>query len=176
MPPKHAINLGQIVNTQIILSSESQTQDLARRIAPMLKQGDVLLLYGDLGAGKSTFARALIQTFLRDKTQTIPSPTFTLMQTYDGENIAICHADLYRLMDAGEVEELGLYDEFTRALCLIEWPDILGDSVPSHALHCRFGIVSEHQRVLSFQSQHPRWQDFFNTQIGDVLPKEMANT
>ncbi len=176
MPPKHAINLGQIVNTRIILSSESQTQDLARRIAPMLKQGDVLLLYGDLGAGKSTFARALIQTFLHDKTQTIPSPTITLMQTYDGEDIAICHADLYRLMDAGEVEELGLYDEFTRALCLIEWPDILGDSVPSHALHCRFGIVSEHQRVLSFQSQHSRWTDFFNTQIGDVLPKEMANT
>jgi len=102
-------------------------------LAPQLNAGDVILLEGSIGAGKSFFARALILSLLTTP-EDIPSPTFTLVQTYDAPKFDIWHCDLYRLTTPYEVQELGLEDAFEAALCLVEWPDRLGDLTPEDAL------------------------------------------
>lgn len=98
------------------------TTAFARALAPDLRAGDTILLEGPVGAGKSHFARALIRAQLESPAEEVPSPTFTLVQTYDGDP-PIWHADLYRLSDVAEVEELGLLDAMADAITLIEWPD-----------------------------------------------------
>lgn len=117
----------------ITLSSQDETARLARALAPRLVGGDVILLEGAIGAGKSFFARALILSLL-DEPEDIPSPTFTLVQTYDAPKFEIWHCDLYRLTAPYEAQELGLEDAFEDAVCLIEWPDRLGDLAPQDAL------------------------------------------
>lgn len=124
------------VFAQLALPSADHTTDFAARLAPILKPGDVLALQGPVGAGKSHLARALIQTRLaaHGLTQDVPSPTFTLVQTYDDSLTEIWHADLYRLQHPDEVLELGLSEAFESAICLVEWPDLLGDDLPERAL------------------------------------------
>lgn len=110
------------------------TAMLARCLSFDLRPGDCLRLQGDLGAGKSHFARALIRTRLGDPWAEVPSPTFTLVQTYDApDGSEIWHADLYRLSDPAELAELGLEDAFSSAITLIEWPD-RGEDLPKNAL------------------------------------------
>jgi N-acetylmuramate 1-kinase len=88
-----------------------------------VRAGDMITLSGDLGAGKSTFARALIRAAAQVQTLDVPSPTFSLRQDYDTSRFAIAHVDLYRLNDGAEIEELGLYDGADERVSLIEWPD-----------------------------------------------------
>ncbi|PIE10985.1 MAG: tRNA (adenosine(37)-N6)-threonylcarbamoyltransferase complex ATPase subunit type 1 TsaE [Rhodobacterales bacterium] len=132
----------------LLLHSEEATIALAQRVAPTLKPGDCLLLSGPVGAGKSAFARALIRALCGDDTE-VPSPTFTLVQTYDSPAGEIWHADLYRLSSPDEAVELGLEDAFTNAICLIEWPDRLGSLIPDGALHLhlRAGDGAHHMRI-----------------------------
>lgn len=116
------------------LPTPAHTDALAARLAPVLQAGDVVLLEGPVGAGKTHFARSFIRT-LCCTAQDVPSPTFTLVQTYTPlRGAAIWHADLYRLGDASELEELGLLDAFNTAICLVEWPERLGLSRPSRHL------------------------------------------
>ncbi|MDF3349907.1 tRNA (adenosine(37)-N6)-threonylcarbamoyltransferase complex ATPase subunit type 1 TsaE [Sulfitobacter sp. KE34] len=117
----------------LLLSGPDDTAERARQLARRLSPGDVILLSGDVGVGKTHFARALI-TELLDHHEDIPSPTFTLVQTYDTASSAIWHADLYRLTSTHEIEELGLIDAFHDAICLVEWPDRLGPLAPADAL------------------------------------------
>lgn len=143
----------------VSLPSPEATAALARQLAPGLGAGDVLLLEGPIGAGKSHFARALILGRLAAVGQTdeVPSPTFTLVQTYDAGGLEIWHADLYRLTHADEAMELGLTEAFATALCLVEWPDRLGPDVPEDALRLRFaygGTPDARQLTLS---GGPRW-------------------
>jgi tRNA threonylcarbamoyladenosine biosynthesis protein TsaE len=135
---------------EIVLNSSDETAELAVRVASQLRTGDTLLLQGEIGAGKSFFARALIQS-LQDVPEDIPSPTFTLVQTYDTRAGQIWHADLYRLSDPDEAQELGLTDAFTTAICLIEWPDRLASLTPADAITLVFeSTETEDQRQLSF--------------------------
>lgn len=121
--------------TQTLTSgSPDQTCVIAQRLAPGLQRGDVILLRGGIGAGKTHFARCLIQALL-PAPEEVPSPTYTLIQTYPVAKADIWHADLYRLTDTNEVFELGLVDAFTDAICLVEWPDRLGDLAPPGALN-----------------------------------------
>lgn len=115
------------------LTSPNETAKLAIRIGKELRIGDTLLLQGDIGAGKSFFARALIQS-LQNVPEDVPSPTFTLVQTYSTKAGEIWHSDLYRLSDPSEADELGLTDAFSTAICLIEWPDRLADLAPQDAI------------------------------------------
>lgn len=105
---------------------ENELQDFARKIATCLTRGDVIFLHGDLGAGKSTFARALIRALSNDDDLEVPSPTFPLLIPYETDRMEISHFDLYRLGDPSEVEELGLYEGLESNLTLIEWPEQLG--------------------------------------------------
>ncbi|MFD1795105.1 tRNA (adenosine(37)-N6)-threonylcarbamoyltransferase complex ATPase subunit type 1 TsaE [Paracoccus aurantiacus] len=102
------------------------TEAFARALAPDLGAGDTLLLDGLVGAGKSHFARALIRARLGNPSEDVPSPTFTLVQTYEGMP-PIWHADLYRLSDPAEIDELGLSDAIADSIALIEWPDRMED-------------------------------------------------
>ena len=126
------------VTTRIPLPDETATDALARRCAARARPGDTFLLEGEIGAGKSHFARAFIRARLGAETE-VPSPTFTLMQTYGPEE-AIWHVDLYRLADTGELVELGLDEALGRAICLIEWPDRLGDLRPRDAAILHFSV------------------------------------
>jgi tRNA threonylcarbamoyladenosine biosynthesis protein TsaE len=124
----------------LALADADATARLAARLAPRLRAGDTVELAGGLGAGKSHFARALISTRLAalGRTEDIPSPTYTLVQSYDLGTVELWHADLYRLGDRSEIAELGLEDAFAHAICLIEWPDRLGAMAPARAL--RLGL------------------------------------
>ncbi len=119
------------------LRSPARTADLAAAVAARLAPGDCLLLEGPIGAGKTHFARHLIRAILRVD-EDVPSPTFTLVQTYDTRAGPLWHADLYRLATPDEIEELGLTDAFDSAICLVEWPEILGPLTPETALRLRF--------------------------------------
>ncbi|MCB1351643.1 MAG: tRNA (adenosine(37)-N6)-threonylcarbamoyltransferase complex ATPase subunit type 1 TsaE [Rhodobacteraceae bacterium] len=121
---------------ELLLEDPDATSRLARRIAPHLRAGDVLELHGGLGAGKSHFARAVIAARLAPlgRHEDIPSPTYTLVQTYDLGGIELWHADLYRLGDPDEIAELGLSEAFETAIVLVEWASRLGPEAPPRAL------------------------------------------
>ena len=103
------------------LADETATAELGARIARGLEPGDAVLLKGDLGAGKTTLARAIIQALGVE--EAIPSPTFTLVQAYEAGRLDVAHFDLYRIEDARELAELGLDDALEHGAALVEWPE-----------------------------------------------------
>lgn len=116
------------------LPNAAATDALGRLLADHATIGDAFLLSGPIGAGKSHLSRAFIRHRL-GRAEDIPSPTFTLVQTYEDGAGDIWHADLYRLSHPDEVVELGLDEAFDTAICLVEWPDRLGRMVPRHPIH-----------------------------------------
>lgn len=121
---------------------------LAQPLARALRKGDMVALWGDLGAGKTTFARALIQA-LAGKAVDVPSPTFTLVQVYECSEGEVWHCDLYRLKNPEEVFEIGLEDAFHQALCLVEWPERLGNLLPRRRIDITFKICNDTTRDIS---------------------------
>ncbi len=113
-------------------ATEAETEALARRLAPLAQAGDVIALSGDLGAGKTVFARGFIQTLTG--AIEVPSPTFTLVQTYEAADAEIYHFDLYRLETPEDALELGIDDAFADGISLIEWPENLGPYLPRGGL------------------------------------------
>lgn len=144
---------------QILVKSAEQTGSFAIQLASRLTVGDVILLEGDLGVGKTLFSRALIQSLMTVRDD-VPSPSFTLVQTYETENGTIWHADLYRLGSTLEIEELGLIEAFDDSICLIEWPDRLGDLKPEGALDLRLSYTSEpDERMIDLYSTDAKWTE-----------------
>ncbi|WP_099825046.1 tRNA (adenosine(37)-N6)-threonylcarbamoyltransferase complex ATPase subunit type 1 TsaE [Oceaniglobus indicus] len=144
-----------------------QTADLAVVLARHLRAGDTLLLDGPIGAGKTHFARALIRAAQGpDGDKDIPSPTFTLVQTYQTPTCDIWHADLYRLTDVQEVMELGLDDAFESAICLIEWPDRLGDLAPAAALRLTLTVQGDTARQIVIEGAAD-----WSARLASVLPR-----
>lgn len=135
---------------QIRLPTEADTDALARRIAQILRPGDVILLHGPIGAGKSHFSREVIRVRLSNPNEEVPSPTFTIVQSYPDIAGDIWHCDLYRLSSPDELVELGLEEAFEEAICLIEWPDRLGDARPRGALNLHLSADENgHSAVFS---------------------------
>ncbi|KPP89217.1 MAG: tRNA threonylcarbamoyl adenosine modification protein YjeE [Rhodobacteraceae bacterium HLUCCA08] len=132
----------------IRLTGDIATEGLARRLAGLARPGDTFLLWGDIGAGKSTLARAFIRA-LTSPSEEVPSPTFTLVQTYATSKGEVWHADLYRLSGSDEVIELGLAEAFDTAICLVEWPDRMGPDLPRNALNLRL-VAEDFSHALSF--------------------------
>ncbi|MEL7031782.1 MAG: tRNA (adenosine(37)-N6)-threonylcarbamoyltransferase complex ATPase subunit type 1 TsaE [Pseudomonadota bacterium] len=123
------------------LTDLAATAKLAHSLAPILRAGDVIALRGGLGAGKTTFARALISTLMGQATE-VPSPTYTLVQTYDGPDFPIFHFDLYRLETPDDVFELG-WDETQSGLALIEWPNQAGPHLPTWRLDLHLEMIGD---------------------------------
>lgn len=141
------------------LSSPADTSRYARILGKALTPGDVILMQGQVGAGKTHFARQLIQSQL-DPIEHVPSPTFTLVQTYQTQRGPLWHCDLYRIGSPFEIEELGLFEALDEAICLIEWPDRLGDLQPDTALTLTFLMTDEAEgRDLRADWTDKRWQE-----------------
>jgi len=130
---------------KIILKSEKTTTKLAKYVAELLKKGDVLALYGQLGAGKTFFTRQLC-TYLGVK-ENVSSPSFVLLNEYEGR-FRIFHFDLYRLRDEAELLELGLYEIFHQGITIIEWPEVSERLLPSHTKKLRFFYSASERYVL----------------------------
>ena len=139
------------------LSDATSTREFAVRIKPHLRAGDVVALHGELGAGKTFFARAVIQAL--GGPEEVPSPTFTLVQTYDLAPAPVWHFDLYRLARPEDAHELDIEDAFLDAISLIEWPERLGPLLPADRLdvHIAFG-KAETERVVTI-SGGPSWTE-----------------
>lgn len=116
------------------LKDELETADLARALASVASAGDVIALHGDLGLGKTAFARAFVRARAADEALTVPSPTFTLVQVYELAGGTVWHVDAYRLGSADEAFELGLDEAFATAITLIEWPERVASLIPDRAL------------------------------------------
>lgn len=116
----------------LVLADDDATAALGRRIAAALKPGDLILLHGDLGAGKTALARTIVRTLMGDDRLDVPSPSFALAQPYDGKGVSILHTDLYRIRDPREIDELGLFDR-PETIVLCEWPERGGEEFTSQA-------------------------------------------
>ena len=132
---------GEAVFT-VALATEQATRRLAMDVAAMLAPGDFVTLSGDLGAGKTTFARALVRHLAGDHRLEVPSPTFTLVQTYALPRFTIVHGDLYRVSEPYELIELG-FDDAPDAAVLLEWPERIADSLPRDRLDIAFTLKPE---------------------------------
>lgn len=130
------------------LPDPAATDRLGAALALRLRPGDTVLLSGDLGAGKSHLARAIIQAMQAPfgAAEDVPSPTYTLVQTYRAGAAELVHADLYRLGDPSELVELGLDEALGRAICLVEWPDRL-EALPADALAVALSMAGEGRRA-----------------------------
>ena len=128
------------------LPTREATHALAARIAGLARPGDAILLEGPLGAGKSEFARAFLRAITADPALEVPSPTFTLVQTYDSPRGPIHHFDLWRLDGPAALEELG-WDDLRHDIVLVEWPDRLGLLAPSDSLTIRLAESGPESRI-----------------------------
>ncbi|MFZ1469799.1 MAG: tRNA (adenosine(37)-N6)-threonylcarbamoyltransferase complex ATPase subunit type 1 TsaE [Paracoccaceae bacterium] len=131
----------------LLLCDEDHASRFGAALGRALRPGDTVLLDGPVGAGKSHIARAAIRALIGDGTE-VPSPTYTLVQTYDGPTCEIWHADLYRLTSADEVVELGLTDAMETAIVLIEWPDRLGPYLPPHPIRLTLAHHGDARRAM----------------------------
>ena len=150
------------VSFSVTLPNEQATLRFAADIASALEPGDLVTLSGDLGAGKTTFARALIRALSGDDTIEVPSPSFTLIQTYELPRFTLAHSDLYRLSGTAELTELGFDDLPDGAVMLMEWPDRAAGSLPSDRLDITFTLAPaegpevRHVRYIGYGGFAPR--------------------
>lgn len=129
--------------SECITKNIDETRNWARNFARNLPKTPITIaLHGDLGVGKSEIARTIIQT-LRGADTVVPSPTFTIVQSYDG----ISHFDLYRVNDASELTEIGLSHAIANDITLIEWPDIAADMLPRDTIHVYISEYNDGRKI-----------------------------
>lgn len=139
------------------LADEAQTARLGVVIAAALRPGEAVCLSGPLGAGKSTLARALVRA-LTTPDEEVPSPTFTLVQFYEGARLNVAHFDLYRLSSADEAYEIGLDDALNEGAAVIEWPERLGDQLPPDRLDVEISLADDVDGRRVRLSPHGAWE------------------
>lgn len=149
------------VRLDMDLADPDATEALGAALAALAAPDDAILLSGEIGAGKSHLARALIRAAVArwgGTVEEIPSPSYTLVQTYETPQGEIWHADLYRLGDPGDLIELGLDEAFGRALVLVEWPDRLGALAPRDGLSITLAVAGTGRRA-TLSGPASRWRD-----------------
>ena len=132
---------------KINLSSEKKTEELAIKVSKKLKSGDIIFLYGEMGVGKTTFIRYLINKLQKENNleQTeITSPTFNLLNEYQINKVKIDHYDLFRIKSVDEVKNLGLFEDSLNSITLIEWPEII-EETPKNLIEFNFNYEKNHQ-------------------------------
>jgi tRNA threonylcarbamoyladenosine biosynthesis protein TsaE len=134
------------VTQEIVLADEAATARLGAAVARALGRGEAVCLSGPLGAGKSVLARALVRALTRPDEE-VPSPTFTLVQFYDGPGLAVAHFDLYRLTSAEEAWEIGLDEALDEGAAVIEWPERLEGRLPANRLDIEIAIEGAARRA-----------------------------
>jgi len=150
------VNAGTLHDSRdLSLPDVAATLALGKRLGAQLKEGDVVCLTGNLGAGKTTLARAAIEAWT-GSTEEAPSPTYTLVQTYDGPRGELWHVDLYRLKRPEDAFELGLEDAFVSAACLIEWPERLQGNLPADRLDVDLSAAGEGRKAVL--TAHGAWR------------------
>lgn len=136
-----------------VIVSLKELQAEAKKIARLVTTPSCILLWGDMGAGKTTFSKSFIRFLLKDNTAEIPSPTFTLIQTYPTDKGEVWHSDLYRLQDPEEILELGLLEALRTSICLIEWPERLQNYLPDKRIDVYLNIIDENHRSLRIEEK-----------------------
>ena len=131
--------------------SEKDTIAFAKKFAQTLKGNEIIALWGTLGMGKTVFAKAVIQE-LTGRKEEVPSPTFTLLQTYDTPLAEVFHFDFYRLKNPEEAYEIGIEDAFKDGISLIEWPEKIGALLPRQAINIYFEMTPE-GRLISVEEK-----------------------
>ncbi|HWA79516.1 MAG TPA: tRNA (adenosine(37)-N6)-threonylcarbamoyltransferase complex ATPase subunit type 1 TsaE [Acetobacteraceae bacterium] len=144
MPP---VNLALQPEQRHLLADPAATETLAAHIAALARPGDAILLEGPLGAGKTAFARAFLRAAAGDPALVVPSPSYTLVQTYPTRLGPVHHFDLWRLDGPADLAELG-WTEAMGDIVLVEWPDRLGPLAPAAALRMTFTILGEARREV----------------------------
>lgn len=139
-------------------ASEVETEALGVTLADALRPGDMVALSGPLGVGKSHLSRAIIRHLLNDPMAEVPSPSYTLVNTYQIGAVEIWHADLYRLGDVSELDEIGLEDAVGHALVLVEWPDRWAD-LPVRRLDLEMAFASGDTRRIRVNARGQNWQN-----------------
>jgi tRNA threonylcarbamoyladenosine biosynthesis protein TsaE len=142
---------------RIDLPDQEATESLAARLAGLARPGDAVLLRGPLGAGKSTLARAFLRAAAGDPALEVPSPSFTLVQSYETRLGPVHHFDLWRLSGPAALVELG-WDELASGILLVEWPERLGPLRPDDALEVVLADAGETARVADLTGWAERWR------------------
>jgi len=149
-----------VTAVRLALPDLAATRALARRLARCLRRGDLVTLEGELGVGKTAFARALIQSLAGAEIE-VPSPSFTLVQRYELPGLTVTHADLYRLGAPEDLQELDLEEALEAGAVLVEWPERAGAMLPADRLRLRFSFApdgGEEARELVIEAG-PSWRD-----------------
>ncbi|MCI8470827.1 MAG: tRNA (adenosine(37)-N6)-threonylcarbamoyltransferase complex ATPase subunit type 1 TsaE [Clostridia bacterium] len=146
---------------QFISKSENDTKNFAKSLAKLLKKHDIIVLTGDLGSGKTKFTEGILSYFGLENE--ISSPTFTIVNEYQKDNIPIYHFDVYRLEDSSEFYEIGGEEYFENGICLIEWGELLNDILPKDYLHITFSKDNKNDnvRILNIDTNLEKWEDYF---------------
>lgn len=155
------------------LASLKDTQKIASILAPLCQAADTLCLHGEMGTGKTAFARLLIQSLLNHPEEVVQSPTFPIMLTYEGPAFDIIHADLWRL-NTGDTQALGIEEYFTTHLLIIEWPDRL-HSLPAHPLHLMFSHTQKNEHALKIQGDNT-WHKRLNGCMTPLTNRKSTNS
>ena len=133
---------------KIDLNSEKKTEQLAYKFSKKIKPGDVVFFFGEIGVGKTTFIRYLINSFQREnklELTEVTSPTFNLLNEYQINDIKINHYDLFRIKSVDEIKNLGLFEEIKKTIVLIEWPQIINE-IPKNLIELVFEYKKDHQK------------------------------
>jgi tRNA threonylcarbamoyladenosine biosynthesis protein TsaE len=154
------------VTRAVELPDEAATRGLAAAVAALAEPGDVIALKGELGAGKTTFARAFIRA--RGASDEVPSPSFSLVQVYETGPATVWHFDLYRLRSPEEAWELGIEDAFAEGISLIEWPERLGPLLPDRRLEIALCFGRRPNARRACLDGGPEWQTRLTPIAADV--------
>lgn len=144
---------------QIVCKSEFETKEYAKRFAKFLKKGDVIVLSGELGAGKTKFVEGILCYF--DLQSEISSPTFTIVNEYKNDNINIYHFDLYRLSDIYEFENIGGEEYFSKGICIFEWGELIEDILPNEYIKIYFSKTDNNPeyRILNIETNGEKFNN-----------------
>ena len=155
-------------------NSPDDTESLGRRVGSKLRSGDIILLSGDLGGGKTCFVRGLADGMLPGLGDRVASPTFAIMNEYSGDGLRICHFDFYRMRGEDDIISLG-FEEYLNsdAVCVIEWPERLEELLPEQYLAIMFEYAGESYRWITLTARGDNYAGLIdNLVLGDAEHNE----